>query len=72
MARARARAKIAFEPDINIALNNSQVAGDDQAAGDSVLLDDSQIRQRQRFTESGPGDQTIAQTEVQEEVVDPG
>lgn len=69
MARARARADIKFRPRINIA-DDSRIAGDDQATGGSALLGDSQIRQRQSFEESGAGDQTISQEQVQEDVGD--
>lgn len=72
MATARSKSKVAFEPELNIALDGSRVSGSDLAAGGSTLLGDSSVRQSQRFSERGPGDQNIVQQDVQEEVVDPG
>lgn len=67
---ARSSSEVRFRPKINFAYDSSRVAGDDLAAGDSVLLDDSRIEQKQNFSERGPGDQNIAQSEVQEDVGD--
>lgn len=67
---ARSSSEVRFRPKINFAYDSSRVAGDDLATGDSVLMDDSQIRQRQNFSERGPGSQNITQAEVQEDVAD--
>lgn len=72
MATARSKSKVDFVPELNIALDGSRVSGSDLSTGGSTLLGDSRVRQKQNFSERGPGDQTIAQSNVQEEVVDPG
>ncbi len=67
---AKAKAKIEFEPEFFFARQNSNIAGQEQASNNSVLLDDSKVKQKQKFKEYDEGNQEITQTEVQEDVAD--